>query len=94
MVDPQKASRENAFFNQPGENTNIAPVVFKSDPANSSSGGNKATYFQQLGDLGHAIGCANPPTIKTCPLGRRVAVWLWRSVLMRDEAAKLPFAGP
>ena len=94
MADPHKTSRENAFFNQPGENTNIAPVLLKSDPANCSSGWNKATYFQQLGDLRHAIGSANPPTIKTCPLGRSVAVWLWRSVLMRDDAAKLPFAGP
>ena len=52
------ASRENAFFNQPGENTNIAPVVFKSDPKNSSAGWDKATFFQQLGDPRHAANSA------------------------------------
>ena len=50
------SSRENAFFNQEGENKNIAPVVFKSDPARSSAGWDKATFFAQLGDPRHNAG--------------------------------------
>ena len=49
------SSRENAFFNQEGENKNIAPVVFKADPARSSAGWDKATFFQQLGDPRHDV---------------------------------------
>ena len=57
MTGPN-ASRENAFFNQPGENTNIAPVVFKSEPAKSSVGWNAASFFQQLGDPRHTTASA------------------------------------
>ena len=46
----------DAFFNQGGENSNIAPVVFKSDPKNSSSGWDNATFFQQLGDPRNDVG--------------------------------------
>jgi hypothetical protein len=44
------SSRENFFFNRPGENTNVAPVVYKSEPAKSSAGWNQAGFFEALGD--------------------------------------------
>ena len=49
MTGPRTgASRENAFFGKPGENTNIAPVVYQSDPAASSAGWNEGTRMAQL----------------------------------------------
>lgn len=55
MTAPGSA-RENAFFNKPGENTNIAPVVYKSEAAASSVGWSNSAFFQHLGDPRHAIG--------------------------------------
>ena len=56
MTDPSGSSRKNAFFKQPGENSNIAPVVFRSDPSKSSTGWDNAKYFQNLGDPRHDVG--------------------------------------
>jgi hypothetical protein len=50
------SSRENAFFQQPGENTNIAPVVYRSGVESSSVGWKQAGFFQALGDHRHAVG--------------------------------------
>lgn len=50
------SSRENAFYGQPGENTNIAPVIFRSDPKTSSAGWSDPAFFQQLGDSRHEVG--------------------------------------
>lgn len=50
------ATRENAFFGTPGENTNIAPVVYRTEPAASSVGWSHPAFFQQLGDPRHAVG--------------------------------------
>jgi hypothetical protein len=50
------ATRQNAFYQQPGENTNIAPVVFKADPGASSVGWANPAFFQHLGDPRHPVG--------------------------------------
>jgi hypothetical protein len=50
------SSRENYFYKSPGENTNVAPVIFQSDPAKSSVGWNQAEFFQDLGDPRHQKG--------------------------------------
>lgn len=55
MTSPA-TSRENAFFNQPGENTNIAPVVFRTQVGADSVGWSHAAFFQRLGDPRHAVG--------------------------------------
>ena len=53
-----RTSRENAFFGKPGENTNIAPVVFRTDVASDSVGWNNPAFFAHLGDPRHAVGSA------------------------------------
>lgn len=53
------SSRENYFFNRPGENTNVAPVVYQSEPAKSSVGWSQAEFFQQLGDPRHQSGSSH-----------------------------------
>jgi hypothetical protein len=50
------SSRENYFFQRPGENTNVAPVVYRSEPPKSSVGWNQAGFFQELGDPRHEVG--------------------------------------
>ena len=48
--------RENFFFGQAGENTNIAPVVFEAKPGKSSVGWDQPAFFQNLGDPRHTVG--------------------------------------
>jgi hypothetical protein len=50
------SSRENYFYQRPGENTNVAPVVYRSEPSKSSVGWNQAGFFQELGDPRHEVG--------------------------------------
>lgn len=51
-----RTSRENAFFGKPGENTNIAPVVFRTEVASDSVGWNNPAFFSHLGDPRHPVG--------------------------------------
>jgi len=57
MTNPA-VTRENAFFNAPGENTNIAPVVFRTTTPTSGAGWSNPAFFQTLGDPRHPVGSA------------------------------------
>lgn len=45
--------RANYFWAQPGENLNIAPVIYRTDVPTSSIGWTETEFFEQLGDRSH-----------------------------------------